>query len=194
MPTDANLDEELERAAGEWRREVDGLFGTIDWSRHSHRRGLRALYESARWRLVTAGAIAVVAVAVTLAVVLGQPDAPAHRGPAVDCAAPTLTVHRTGAAPVTVTPGQTLTVLGRFWVDGCRDDVRGTLPPLIHQVRVVLETSDGRAQALAVAHPHGDEGTFKIDVTIPRDSPAGRATLDDAAGRSLAAIKLQIAR
>jgi hypothetical protein len=192
MPTDANLDERLADAADQWRHEVDGLFATVDWSVRSRRHGLGALLSSTRWRLASAGAIAILAVAITLAIVLTRPDAPARHVPAADCAAPMLTLQPHTVAPTSVAPGQVLSVVGRYWVDGCQDDGRGGPRMLIADVRVVLHTSDGHTRTLAVAHPRGNAGTFRIQVTVPLGSPAGAAILDDAAGKAYRTIELRI--
>jgi hypothetical protein len=192
MSTDANLDERLAEAADEWRREVDGLFATLDWPNHPRRHGLAGLLALTRWRVVAAGAVAAVAIALTLGIVLTRPDGPTHHAPAVDCAAPALALRPAGEVPAVVAPGQAVTVVGRFWVDGCRENSRGEAPAPIAAVQIVLHTSDGHTRPLAVAHPRGDAGTFRVEVAIPRGSPAGAATLEDAGGKSIRAIALRI--
>jgi hypothetical protein len=182
----SKLDSMLEQAARQWRDEVDAAYTGVALRPPTRAR------PAITWFWAGSAAAAAVAAIIAGSAISGRGADGDHNParPAADCAGPTLKTPG-GRQPQTVKPGQRLKVQGKYYVTGCQDSTNKAKPQPIHSVRLTLIEPAGHRVKLATAHPAGELGTFTVSVRIPRDTPRGRATLNDS-GISSAAIKLVI--
>jgi hypothetical protein len=189
MPT---IESRLEVEAQRWQETVDAAFDQVDWAQRPRRQRSRG-YLAAASLLAAAAVVGGVLIATT-----GSGPATHHSPAPGDCAAPVLTVDVPGRAPtsrsaVPVSPGQTVTVTGRYYVNDCQESVRrpaNTAP--LSAVSLVLTAAGDRRTTVAAARPRGAQGFFTIEVRIPTDTPAGPATLTDSENRARSTIDLLV--
>lgn len=168
----SKIDDLLRRAGARWRERADQEHeAAAGHSKPGRSRILRAP--------ILTGVIVICAA--VLATVLLWPDGDgSHRddGASSDaCAAPTFSLE--GAAASGLKRGSTVTIEGRYYVDGCQDSVRPPDIRIIDPVEISLRPEGRQPITLATAHPEGELGVFVIEVAVPRDVPVGRAILDD---------------
>lgn len=182
----SKIDDALERAARQWRDDVDTAYAAAAQRQPTPRdRGKHWV-----WAGPAAAAAVVVAVVVGVTAGGGSNGNQQHAPAQLDCAGPVLQVPG-GQQPRRVRPGQKVTVRGKYYVTGCQDSVTKAEPAPIAAVRLTLTEAAGRRIVLATAHPAGELGTFSVTTRIPSHLARGRATITDG-GISSAGVKLVV--
>lgn len=79
----------------------------------------------------------------------------------------------------TVSPGHSLTIYGHWFTSTCNDT--GDHAPLsaLPPVRLSLHLPDGAVRRIGVFRAHGQDMGFSIRVSVPKGTPAGKATVQD---------------
>lgn len=177
MPT---IEERLRDTGRVWREHVDTTAAQESPSpgrfapRHQKRRIV----------LIAASAVVVAGVGIPVAGVVAHRAADhntSQGGSGASCAGPQLrVVAKEPGNTVTTTKasahaGQDLTVVGRFYTDGCQDTNHAPTP---HPLKVHISLrGHGRTVLLRTVQAHGELGTFRATVRIPAGYPLGATRL-----------------